>query len=158
MTRTYSGLVHCPRCGEPHTAETAFERWVRLEPKLDSREYGLVRFDCDMILHQYKRGVSRDVQCLMFVEIKTFSSEMTPAQHDTLSLFSQLLRKQDGAMSPIAGRVVQVRMFGGHLLQLSHDDPTISAWMMWDNKPISVDQLIGLLRFDLNPDSLGVMD
>jgi hypothetical protein len=44
-------------------------------------------------------------------------------------------------------------MFGGHLLQLSNDDPTTSE-LRWDLKhKISIEQLVKLLRFELDPDN-----
>lgn len=62
------------------------------------------------------------------------------------------------AFSWLLGRAVGLRMFGGHLLQLSGADPVTSDRMQWDRKVITLEQLIGLLRFDLDPDSLAVMD
>jgi len=181
MTRAFNGLVTCPQCGHIHTAETAFERWMRNEPQLDSRDVGIVRFDCDVLLHRYKRTEdkksSRDLQCLMFVEVKTFSADVTLPQKDTLSLMAQVLRNRRQnkhhakrgrhvadhnplalAFSWLLGRSVRLRMFGGHLLQLSGADPVSSTALLWDHKSITVDQLLGLLRFDLDPDSLRDMD
>src|SRR6187399_274333 len=98
MTRAYRGLVHCPSCGTSHSAETAFERWMRGEPALDSRTAGIVRFDCDVLLHRYclvtDQKSSRNLQCLMFVEVKTYMAEPSDAQRDTLSLMSQVLRNR----------------------------------------------------------------
>jgi len=154
---------------------------MRDEPALDSHAAGIVRFDCDVLLHHYKHTVdkksSRDIQCLMFVEVKTFSANLDLPQRDTLSLMAQVLRNRRRnrhhdkrgrhatdhdpmavAFSWLLGRAVRIRMFGGHLLQLSHADPVTSTAMLWDHKSITLDQLLGLLRFDLDPDSLAVID
>lgn len=180
MTRTYDGLVTCPSCGAIHTAETAFERWMRNERALDSRD-GIVRFDCDVLLHRYKCCVdkksTRDLQCLMFLEIKTFNAELSEAQRDTLSLMSQVLRNRRRnihrdrrgrhahdhdplalAFSWLLGRDVRIRMFGGHLVRLSGADPLTSDRIEWDHRPITLNQLIALLRFELDPDSLSPID
>jgi len=180
MTRQYSGLVHCPHCGRSHTEETAFERWMRNHHGLRSED-GIVRFDCDVLLHKYmmvsdKRS-SRLIQCLMFIEVKTHSAGTTLAQRDTLSLFSQVLRNRRRNMhgdkkglhatdhtpltvawSRLNKRNIRLRMFGGHLLQLSGTDPENSAHIAWDKKPIDLGMLVQLLRFEIDPDTLGVFD
>lgn len=181
MTRTFKENIQCPECGHWHTVETPFERWMRNHPELDSTRAGIVRFDCDILLHRYltptdKKGV-RDIQCVMFVEVKTFMGELTDSQQDTLSLFSQFLRnrktnihqKKRGkhveehtpyskAYSNYLGKSVAVWAFGGHLLQLSDVDPEKSHRIKWDYKAISVDCLIQLLRFEVDPDSLRPID
>src|SRR5208283_4280506 len=88
MTRTFGENVCCPFCGKWHTAETNFERWMRNKEELDSRIEGIVRFDCDIILHRYlfhddKKG-SRVFQCIMFIEVKTHGAEPSASQEDTL--------------------------------------------------------------------------
>lgn len=181
MTRSFRATVKCPDCGCEHTAESAFERWMRNEPKLDSRSAGIVRFDCDVLVHKYKVAVdkksTRDLQCLMFIEVKTHNADVDMAQKDTLSLLAQALRNRRrnkhrdkrgrhcGDHDPLAmafswllGRSVRLRMFGGHLLRLSGADPLSSDRMWWDGKPITLDQLLALLRFELDPDSLHPID
>ena len=176
MTKPFATRTDCPHCGASHTVETAFGRWMRHEPALDSRE-GIVCFDCDILLHRYQiaidKGKSREIQCLMFVEVKTFNADMSPSQRDTMTLFSQVLKnlrsdrrgRKAGdhktmalAFSWLLGRSVRLRMFGGHLLQLSGADPLTSDTMKWDHKPITRDQLVALLRFELDPHSLQPID
>lgn len=176
MTRRFEGQVVCPKCGHTHTAETAFERWMRNERGLDSIRDGIVRFDLDLLLHRYKRSIDkkgiRDIQCMMFIEIKTFNAPLKSAQRDTLSMLSQALRnrrrtphtKKQGlhlknhcpptkAYSRREKRDVVLWMLGGHLLTLSGDDPVSSESIMWDEtKPIDIATLIELLRFDRYPD------
>lgn len=181
MTRAFCGRVTCPACGAEHSAETAYERWMRNEPRLDSLSVGIVRFDCDVLLHRYKIVVdkksTRDLQCLMFVEVKTHGADLNQSQRDTLSMLSQVLRNRRrnrhsdrhglhaddhlalaSVKSWLLQQSVRLRMFGGHLLQLSDDDPITSEWIAWDRKLITPDQLIQLLRFELDPDTLCPID
>lgn len=181
MTRRFDTLVQCPECGAWHTQETPFERWMRNSQDLDSRIAGIVRFDCDVLLHRYrtecdKRG-ARDIQCIMFIEVKCRGANVDDAQRDTLSMFSQVLRNRKtnrhqkrlgrhaGNHTPYAQcysqkmrRPICLRMYGGHLLRMAGDEPTGSDWILWDNKPITEEQLIGILKFDLDPDSLEPID
>lgn len=154
---------------------------MRDDPELDSQDAGIVRFDCDVLLHKYKVTVdkksSRDLQCLMFVEVKTHSAPIDAPQRDTLSLMAQVVRNRRrnkhrdkrgrhcgdhdplaSAFSWLLGRNIRLRMFGGHLLRLSGSDPLDSERMTWDGKPITLQQLRALLRFELDPDSLQPID
>jgi hypothetical protein len=142
---------------------------------------GIARFDIDVLLHRYltlrdKRG-QREVQAIMFVEIKTRDADMTLAQRDTLGMLNQVLRNRKRNMhcerrgrhlsdhTPLAsayshvrqGRV-RLRMFGGHVLRFSGTCPSDSRSMTWDGKQINVHQLIALLRFDLDPDTIEPID
>ncbi len=181
MTRTFKDSIHCPHCGRLHTVETALERWIRGQETMDSRRAGIVRFDLDILLHRYliatDKKSSRDIQCLMFIEAKTFGAGLTLAQQDTLSLFNQVLRNRRrnihrekqgrhatnhvplaNAFSYVKRKNVRLKLFGGHLLQMSGVDPETSKWLLWDCKPITMPILLGLLRFDIDPDSLRPID
>jgi hypothetical protein len=182
MTRPFNTKVECPFCHKWHTAETAMERWVRNRPELDSSA-GIVRFDLDILLHRYMTPAPdgkgcRDIQCMMFVEVKTFNAVMLPAQQDTLSLLSQVLRNRKTNMyhdkrglhadnhTPLTkvksrktGRTTVLKLFGGHVLTLSGDSPENSDTMTWDIKHrISLTDLIKLLRFEIDPDHMGLTD
>lgn len=182
MTRTFGTHVCCPKCGTWHTAETAFERWMRNETRLDSRSCGLVRFDCDVLLHKYLTLVdgrgTRALQAAMFIEVKTKGALLTTSQQDTLSMFSQVLRNRrrnihsdrhgrhaldritpSVVRSHASGKDVRMWLFGGHLLTLSGDDPSESRWMEWDRTHrISTEDLIGLLTFTIDPDTMRKID
>lgn len=171
MTRTHNTKIVCPQCKYEHTGETEFERWVRNNPLLDSRDIGLVRYDLDMLLHRYKflvdgRG-ERVIQCMMFIEVKSHNAIPDKAQQDTLSIFNQVLRnrrvnihstprKQAGNItnvySKMLRRTVKLLMCGGHLLTFSANTPDDSSQIKWDNKLISKDWLIELLRFERDAD------
>lgn len=150
---------------------------MRNEPSLDSVQEGIVRFDIDILLHRYmfkedKKG-TREIQCMMFIEVKTFDAELTAAQQETLGILSQVIRNRRRnrhrdkrglhatdhvaparvlSRSKYHRRSVALRMFGGHLLQLSGTTPDDSDRIRWDYKKITVETLKGLLRFDLDPD------
>jgi hypothetical protein len=178
-TRPFGEMVDCPQCGHRHTKETAFERWMRNEEELDSG-LGLVRFDLDVLLHRYMRLVdgkgSRDLQIMMFIEVKTLGANVLQSQLDTFSLLSQVLRnrktnmhqqrhgRHTDAVTPVTahskklGKPVTLWLRGGHLLQLSGTSPVNSSDIRWDWKKISIDDLVGLIRFDLDPDTLKPID
>lgn len=181
MTRQFNQTVQCPACGHSHSPEVPFKQWIRNEPELDSVQHGLVVMDCDQIVHRYKTHTdklgTRDVQCLMIIEVKTHGAKVTLAQRDTLSLLSQLLnnmrdtptykstkrRANDktrdvNAHSHMIGRSIRVFSFGAFLLTMSGDCPETSEWIKWDNKDIDIATLIRILRFDLNPVTLQEMD
>lgn len=172
MTRTFNEKCRCPNCGYEHTLETDFERWMRNESRLSSIQDGIVRYDLDILLHRYKFSADRKgdrlIQCMMFVEVKTFMATPTAAQVDTLSMLNQVLRNRkpnmhgaprrqiDGQISRVYSKLnrrnVKLFLFGGHLLQLDDTTPENSSRMLWDNRDVGVADLIGLLRFEQDPD------
>lgn len=177
MTRSFNEKIRCPDCGCEHTVETDFERWVREHPQLDSIKSDLVRFDLDMLLHKYKTCIdgkgSRLIQCMMFVEIKTFMATPSPAQVDTLSMLNQVLRNRrpnvnsktrrqtngqaTKVWSKLQRRNVTLKLYGGHLLQLDGTSPVNSSKMFWDYQEIGLDFLLDLLRFERDPDRIHLL-
>jgi len=173
MTRPFNQRVVCEHCGRNTTAESAFERWVRGESQLASSG-GIVRYDLDVLLHRYMVAddlkSSREVQAMMFIEVKTYSANLTEAQRDTLGLLNQVLRNRKPNMhgSPrrqVGGqlrkayshrnrREVTLFAFGGHLLQMSGSCPQDSVWMRWDwTWDLTIQQLIEVMRFERDPDN-----
>lgn len=172
MTRSFNKKIRCPNCGHEHTVETDFERWMRSNGELDSRRAGIVRFDLDILLHKYLHLVdgkgTRDIQCIMFIEVKTFMAVPSQSQVDTLSMLNQVLRNRrknihsnprpqveqqvTHAVSKIMNRKVRLKLYGGHLLQLDGSCPETSSLILWDNKTISKPDLIELMRFERDPD------
>jgi len=175
MTRSMNSRLDCPTCGCKMTMETHFERWLRSESLLDSST-GIVRYDLDLLLHKYMEVEDgfgkRDIQALMFVEVKTWGAVPSTAQRDTLHLLSQALRNRrkniNGdrnkwnlkdhspiatAMSIAGNRDIQLRMYGGHLLTFEKDGPDNSDWIKWNRHFISRDQLVDLLRFRIEPEN-----
>lgn len=178
MTRPFNAQFHCNVCKTWQTQETAFGRWIRNNPEIRSRD-GWCVTDLDMTIsefktvHQYKTAYSRDFQLIMDIEVKTMGVDLSPSQRDTLHIRNQLMRNrrqtptkglgfQAGialdVFSTMRGRKVPVRCYGVHLLRFLGLGPEDSEWILWDQKPITMDQLTGLLRFDLDPDTLRPID
>jgi hypothetical protein len=141
-------------------------------PELDSMQ-GIVRTDCDHIIHRYKFE-TRDVQAIMIVEVKTHEKELPETQRDTLHMINQLMRNRrsnihkdvkfqagNGALkvkSAMTMQDVMIRNFGVHTIRFSHSNPLDSVRIWWNKRLVNVAQLIKLLRFDLDPDTLRPMD
>jgi hypothetical protein len=177
MTRTFNEKIRCLKCGNEQTAETDFERWFRGQKELDSRDTGIVRFDLDMLLHKYKVCIDgkgdRDIQCMMFVEVKTFMAKPSMAQTDTLSMLGQVLRNRKQnihsdprkqvqyqtrkVFSKLLNKDVTIKLFGAHLLQLERTNPDNSSVILWDYKPVTKQILMELLRFERDPDRIDLM-
>lgn len=174
MTRSMNSRLQCPTCKCHMSMETHFERWMREESLLDSSS-GIVRFDIDVLLHKYmtvEDGFGRrDIQALMFVEVKTWGAKPTEAQRDTLHLLDQVLRNRRPnihaqrnkynakdhvplakCVSAMRHREVQLRMFGGHVLVFEREGPDDSSWIRWDKTEVTKDELIDLLAFARDPD------
>lgn len=172
MTRPFNQQFHCNNCGCWQTQESSFSRWIRGNKELDSRS-GYCVIDQDYWIHRFKTYGDRAFQLLMLVEIKTLNGQLSDAQRDTLHIINQFLRNrrqtptkdlkhQPGNALPVKstmnGAFVNVRAYGMHVLQFSGLGPDDSESINWDSKPIDVATLTGLLRFDLDPDSLNPLD
>jgi hypothetical protein len=165
------------------STEEPWKTWIRNHPKLDSQEHGISVMDTDLIVHKFGRrrglirGWDRDVQYLMKVEVKTQGAAVGPAQRDTINAVDNLLRTKpwkehriDGKLIPghpqnirnvvssIAGREVRIICHGVHVLRMSGPTPGTSDWLRWDERLITGEQLVQLFRYELDPDSLRVME
>lgn len=162
MTRKFNVYISCPHCGERITAETAFGRWMRNHPMLDSGN-GIIRTDTDHTILRYKtHNQGRDFQLIMDVEVKERGARPDKSQADILNFKHQLALKTSHNMhgartfythylkSSANGRRVKVKYLGYHLLQFENTDPT-DGWIKWDGKLITVGILVGILTFELNP-------
>lgn len=175
MTRQFNSRIRCQSCGELTTEESPMERWIRNHHQLDSKN-GIVRFDVDILLHRFKtfqdsKGV-RDIEFMMFIEVKTFSADLTRSQRDTLGILNQVLRNRRQNMhseprrqitgqppkvySRAKQKEIPLRMFGGHLLQLSGSNPDDSDRIYWDYQEIDKETLVDLMLFNRDPDNLSV--
>lgn len=146
-------------------SEEAWNAWIRMNARLDSRKIGLSIQNPDLLVHRYMvtrdRVGTRELQHIMWVEVKAFGAEVPYAQQDTLALVHELLR------TPKAGRILhlpgwqtprRVRAWGVHILRLSGADPGSSDWMLWDGKTITSTDLEDLLLFERDPYSLAPRD
>lgn len=159
--------------------------WIRGHNELDSRRDCIYISDSDLWVQRYGHrrtrlpGYDRRVQYLMLVEIKTHSRDMDDGQRDLFAIVNELLRTKAwkdqrlaGAFvaghmqnarkvwSWIADEWVQIHCFGVHKLRLSGSTPDDSDSVTWDRneQQITREQLVGLLRFDLSPDTLRPME
>jgi hypothetical protein len=55
-------------------------------------------------------------------------------------------------------RWVQVKAFGFHLVRMNGRTPDSSTQILWDKREISKADLVSLLQFNLDPDTLEVMN
>jgi len=173
MTRPHLSQVHCPNCKTFHTHETLFGRWIRSNPHLESSD-GYCIIDQDYWIHRFKVHGMRQFQLLMLVEIKTLGQDLSDAQKDTLHMVNQLMRNrrrtptkemlyQAGhgplkVQSLMARTEVFLRAYGVHVLTFSSLGPDDSGSIFWDKKPIDLDTLTNLLRFEIDPDSMMRLD
>lgn len=180
MTRPFNNRMHCPNCNCEMTMETALGRWLRGHPGLRSQD-GTNIYDedhfCDRrVVHRFKENGDRSVQCYMNIEVKEYGAFPSAAQRSTFAILSGYIKNftgnrhtRRGAIKDIAGkrgkvwdpefeRLVQVRHYGYHLLQFEKTCPDDSAWIKWDYKEITTDELVQLLRFDIHPLTLMPLD
>lgn len=183
MTTEWRETKPCPRCGLPLSTEQPINAWIRRHEQLDSRQQCLCISDSDLWILRYgtrkHSGVDRDCMYLMLVEIKTHGADISDTQRDLLHIVNQVLRSKPWSEDRDAGRFlpghqqnirshiveswaarkkVQLMCYGVHKLQLSGADPDSSEHIRWDNKLIDVQTLLRLLRFELSPDSLRLME
>jgi hypothetical protein len=153
-------------------AKCDFSNWLRSHPLLDPQVAGLSITDTDWVVHQFRihtqHGRSKELQNMMFIEEKSFGSDIgkQSPQRDTISLLAQLLKNRTNPKQPsrfkvqsvMTGKLISLRFFGWHLLQFSHAGPLDSEWIKWDWKPITLEMLVKLLRFELSPITLAPRD
>ena len=146
-------------------SDVEFCDWMRHCKELPSfsPDFGFVATDTDILLHRYLTSVdgvgTRQIQCLMHVEVKTREGKPSDSQIDTLSKL-HLFRGE---------RMVNnshIRYFGVFILCMTNTTPDNSAAMWWcvipdgqilkdaarlDVRLIDKPELIELLRFDRHP-------
>jgi len=151
--------------------DNPFGAWVRLQPDLDSVQHSLTVNDADWIFHKYRThrdGIgTREVQCMMFVEVKTNLAIPKPAQSETLFFIHQRM-KWDGELKRLGGSRVAVRCFGVFVLCLLGCRPTSSSGMSWghfdSNGTLLWSALRGewelkkVLAFDIDPHNLKAIE
>jgi hypothetical protein len=150
--------------------DSPFGAWLRRQPELSSQHF--VASDIDWVIHRYKPEIdsvgSREVNYMMFVEVKTFSANLTPSQHESLWFQHQFFQAKQGKklLMLVGGKSrravwhfgVSVLVFTGH----SPEDSQIKWGRFISDgsltfRDITKHELVRLLRFDLHPDILNPM-
>lgn len=160
-------------------SDVPFCDWLRRQASLPSysSEIGFVATDVDLCIHRYIETVdsmgTREIQSLMHVETKTRGGFPPDSQLDTLYKLDKIYRKKpskDERTWPFT-----LRHLGVSILIMSGVDPDSSDWMQWVRfkktksgisratigameylgtcRYISKDELLSLLRFDIDPDT-----
>lgn len=145
-------------------SDTPFCEWMRRQSDLPacSRDCGFVATDNDITIHRYLTQLrdsvgTRDIQALMYIEIKTRNGEPTKSQRDTL-------RKIHLFRGTKTYQGQHIRFWGYYILSMSGTDPDNSSIIRWgrfqskeDDKiiwtQIDIETLKKLLRFDVHPDN-----
>jgi hypothetical protein len=148
-----------------HGEDKEFMEWCRSHPDLPSfsRECGWVQTDVDTLIHRYMTTFdgqgTRELQCLMLIEVKTRSGMPSPSQEDTL-------RKQHlCTKTEIRINGQTVKNFGVTVVTMDGTTPEDShsiEWCRFEQHPphalnrtvVTVQQFVELIRFDRHPDTL----
>jgi hypothetical protein len=143
---------------------SGFSKWTREEPRIASR-LGYAMLDIDFVWHQWlareDRIGQRTVNHLMLIEEKSRGKDLQMSQRDTMYLIDQAMTDCDKRrlmVRTIRGDKVRIRWWGYHKLRYAGDAPDTSEWITWDKKPVSLDELVAILRFELNPRNLKPLD
>lgn len=166
-----------------------FSKWLNAQPGLQPSD-GINATDIDKVIHRYchwNNGQKcRDVQCMLFLEVKAMGAAVRPNQADTMyhvhqaittQLFPWQSTDESGrfvvghpannrrAKAVIAGKTVEMKVLGHFCLRMSGTRPDNSEWMEWscgpkwnEGKRITLEQLQKLLRFELHPATLKPYD
>ena len=141
--------------------------WLRKNQNLPSTE--IVISDVDCIVHQYKTIVdsigTRDIQSILYLEVKTRGASLTKSQLDTLfklhkTMFTSRLEEINGQF---------VRNWGVAIVSMDGTHPFNSKCMYWGRfdeyggldwgddrlggRVLTVETLNKLLRFEIHPDN-----
>ena len=150
--------------------ETPFGDWVRQNPKIESHQAGLAVSDNDWIFHKYRTDVdamgTRDIQLMMFLELKCRNAEPSSSQCETLWFLHQFFRPDNelGRKMLRPGRApIMVWHFGVYILSLPDTKPDETQLCRWGAftpegkiywRSIYQSKLAPILGFYIRPDTL----
>lgn len=153
---SYLRQKRCDKCGRgPHW----FKEWIG--KYCQSSRNGLNVTDFDECFHRFRRVLDRkgfrDVEHIMVVEVKTSDETLRPNQRDTLSVYNAIFN----TLLPVNGDPIEVESrpgfiipgekkivwHGVHLLRVPFEEDHFGGFV-WDNRPISFDNLVAVLNFD----------
>jgi hypothetical protein len=145
--------------------DSDFGDYIRKQPGMDSRK--LAVNDCDWMFQRYRTTVdsigTREIQSIMWVEVKTRGAVPRKSQLETLSLFHEgALRASKSTWA--RGQKV-IRHHGVSVLSFTGTSPLNSEVIWWGRfrsddlmdihwRQVTEAQMIGLLMFDLHSDNL----
>jgi hypothetical protein len=146
-------------------SDVPFMAWCRSCELLPSwsPDCGWVQTDVDTFIHRYITSVdkqgTREVQAMMETEVKTRSGNLTQSQVDTYR------KKHATTMPYLQFRGQAIFNYGVSFVRMDGTSPLDSTLIEWGRfnrasdfeivwKVICLDQLIKLMRFELNPDTL----
>lgn len=153
-------------------SDAEFGRWVRCQRDMDSSPNGaaLTVNDVDYLFHRYMVNVdaegTRDVHCMLWLEVKTRGGSVSQSQRQTLWLSHQLLNSKKALLDCGGQRKVAVWNFGVFVLQLGvtcaypGQGSEYVHWCQFDDcgnlirTQITVDTLRDILTFRTRPDTL----
>lgn len=173
MTAPFRRVAVCHRCGVTIPLEDEVSSWIRRHPDLRSGD-GFTFMDKDLICHRFKTTHGRSFQCVMFVEFKSRGRQLDDTQRDTMHIVNQMFRSDCTTPTKRAKKHlkqvpslvfaaksetwIKAKAFGYHLVRMDGSTPDDSSQILWDKTEVTVRELLGLLRFDLHPDTLKPMD
>jgi hypothetical protein len=144
-------------------SDVPFMNWCRNSKALPSWSdtCGWVQTDVDTFVHRYLTCVdglgTREIQVMMEVEVKTRSGSLTPSQQDTYFKKHLMINKQKTWKGQtLIHHGITVLIMSG----TTPDDSSSLVWCRFDEKgnlrknQITSRQLISLLKFECDPDSL----
>lgn len=149
-------------------SDVPFCSWMRANRVLPSasRDCGFVATDVDLFIHRYLFGLkdkvgTRDIQCLMTVELKTRLGKPSNSQVDTLWKMHKFRGQLERQWCEHRQHEYCLRNFGVFFLSMSGDCPKESGIMKWGAfvgksmaikwTPVDTDKLIEILRFERSP-------
>ena len=157
-------------------SDLPFCEWIRSQGKwlpASGLDCGISVTDTDLVIHRYLAPMtcggcevgSRSKQAMMVLEVKTRNADPPSAQIDTLYKLHLCSYNRKRGKKDVVVNGNEVWNFGVSLLKMSGESPADSESMEWGRfvdggngvirwMPISVGQLIGVLRFDLHPNNL----
>ena len=141
--------------------------WLRLNRGLDSYTISLYSCDIDQIFCKYKTSLdgqgTRDIKCMMEIEIKTFGAKPDNQQAEVLYFKHQLMNRKGWFYSNLLNKKITLWHFGQYVLQILDgarpDDCSGLNWGKFEKNgelrfyPIKERHLIRLLKFNVNPNT-----
>jgi len=123
---------------------TEFSKWLRVQPELCSKTYGLDIENVDYIIHKFKDDVCK----IMLVEEKRYMYDLRFAQRDTFSIIDQALKILSERRFITTHRGVKLfKYYGFHLIQFEKTNPD-DGKIFIDGKEVTRDDLITFLKFE----------